>query len=70
MNIKRGQIWIRRVIGAELNDIDNDMIHVTLAYLGDDRFVSITAGGELHVWPVGSARPDWKLWEPISEENK
>ncbi len=71
MNPKCGQLWIRRLpFGVELNDIDDDMIHVTLASLGNGRFISITAGGEIHVWSIDTPSPDWKVWESIDKENE
>lgn len=46
--------------------LNNEKLHVVLAYLGDNRFFSITAAGDLFVWPSGSDGPDWTQWEQIA----
>lgn len=57
-----GQIWIRRIFLTDYED-HGDRLHVTLAYLGDDRYLSISLGGELNLWPNDGIGPDFKQWE-------
>lgn len=67
MNLHVGQTWLRRPLTTEQNMyLNNEKLHVVLAYLGDNRFFSITAAGDLFVWPSGSDGPDWTQWEQIA----
>ncbi len=64
MKPRAGQVWIRR-LSLVSEDIEDERLHVTLAYLGDGRFVSLSLAGEILLWPKNSVGPDFKLWEPL-----